>query len=223
MRSVPDARAQVVLETEVTNKGALYLYEQLDFVRDKRLRAYYMNGVGTQLCSRLLVTQLVQGGDACCVLAVLCLVCSLFAVVWYTATAWATLCFVAFFCREPASAALPHSLRAMVQMRFASSFGCHHRQRFPRNSSERAVGMLMMRATVTSCPLPGDAHRWEPLAHDGGGRACRGVAAGRGGVSAACTRRPAVHRSVVPMCVRARCTPCTSSRVRTLRSLVTTK
>jgi len=35
----------VVLETEITNKGALSLYERLDFVRDKRLHAYYMNGV----------------------------------------------------------------------------------------------------------------------------------------------------------------------------------
>ena len=36
---------QVVLETEITNKGALALYERLDFIRDKRLHAYYMNGV----------------------------------------------------------------------------------------------------------------------------------------------------------------------------------
>jgi len=35
---------QIVLETEVTNKGALSLYERLDFSRDKRLQAYYMNG-----------------------------------------------------------------------------------------------------------------------------------------------------------------------------------
>jgi peptide alpha-N-acetyltransferase len=35
----------VVLETEVTNKGALALYERLDFVRAKRLHRYYLNGV----------------------------------------------------------------------------------------------------------------------------------------------------------------------------------
>lgn len=36
---------EVVLETEVTNKGALRLYENLGFVRDKRLFRYYLNGV----------------------------------------------------------------------------------------------------------------------------------------------------------------------------------
>lgn len=36
---------EVVLETEVTNKPALRLYEQLGFVRDKRLFRYYLNGV----------------------------------------------------------------------------------------------------------------------------------------------------------------------------------
>lgn len=36
---------QVVLETEVTNKPALKLYEKLGFVRDKRLFRYYLNGV----------------------------------------------------------------------------------------------------------------------------------------------------------------------------------
>jgi len=35
----------VVLETELTNTGALALYEKLDFVRDKRLMRYYLNGV----------------------------------------------------------------------------------------------------------------------------------------------------------------------------------
>jgi peptide alpha-N-acetyltransferase len=33
-----------VLETEVTNLGALRLYEGLGFVRDKRLHRYYLNG-----------------------------------------------------------------------------------------------------------------------------------------------------------------------------------
>ena len=36
---------QVVLETEVTNSAALGLYENLGFVRDKRLFRYYLNGV----------------------------------------------------------------------------------------------------------------------------------------------------------------------------------
>ncbi|EFA02442.1 N-alpha-acetyltransferase 30 [Tribolium castaneum] len=36
---------EVVLETEVTNKPALQLYEALGFVRDKRLFRYYLNGV----------------------------------------------------------------------------------------------------------------------------------------------------------------------------------
>lgn len=36
---------EVVLETEITNKPALQLYEKLGFVRDKRLFRYYLNGV----------------------------------------------------------------------------------------------------------------------------------------------------------------------------------
>ncbi|KPP57933.1 hypothetical protein Z043_124289 [Scleropages formosus] len=36
---------EVVLETEITNKCALKLYENLGFVRDKRLFRYYLNGV----------------------------------------------------------------------------------------------------------------------------------------------------------------------------------
>ncbi|OTF77541.1 Acyltransferase-like protein [Euroglyphus maynei] len=36
---------EVVLETEVTNGPALILYENLGFVRDKRLFRYYLNGV----------------------------------------------------------------------------------------------------------------------------------------------------------------------------------
>ena len=35
---------EVVLETEVTNAGALRLYESLGFVRDKLLAKYYLNG-----------------------------------------------------------------------------------------------------------------------------------------------------------------------------------
>ncbi|KAI9100680.1 putative acyltransfersase [Phlyctochytrium arcticum] len=36
---------EVVLETEETNQGALSLYQNLGFVRDKRLCRYYLNGV----------------------------------------------------------------------------------------------------------------------------------------------------------------------------------
>nr|XP_046914158.1 N-alpha-acetyltransferase 30-like [Dermatophagoides farinae] len=36
---------EVVLETEVTNRPALMLYENLGFIRDKRLFRYYLNGV----------------------------------------------------------------------------------------------------------------------------------------------------------------------------------
>eukprot|EP01117_Protostelium_nocturnum_P008786 TRINITY_DN3150_c0_g1_i2.p1 TRINITY_DN3150_c0_g1~~TRINITY_DN3150_c0_g1_i2.p1 ORF type:complete len:180 (+),score=20.68 TRINITY_DN3150_c0_g1_i2:70-609(+) len=36
---------EVVLETEMTNKAALGLYENLGFLKDKRLNRYYMNGV----------------------------------------------------------------------------------------------------------------------------------------------------------------------------------
>lgn len=35
---------EAVLETEITNLGALRLYEGLGFVRDKRLHRYYLNG-----------------------------------------------------------------------------------------------------------------------------------------------------------------------------------
>ena len=35
---------EVVLETEVTNKAALALYQSLGFVREKRLISYYLNG-----------------------------------------------------------------------------------------------------------------------------------------------------------------------------------
>ena len=39
-----DGCDEAVLETEVTNTGALRLYEGLGFVRDKRLHRYYLNG-----------------------------------------------------------------------------------------------------------------------------------------------------------------------------------
>lgn len=35
---------EVVLETEVTNKASLKLYERLGFLRSKRLHRYYLNG-----------------------------------------------------------------------------------------------------------------------------------------------------------------------------------
>ncbi|KAI8618511.1 putative acyltransfersase [Chytriomyces sp. MP71] len=35
---------EIVLETEITNKGAQSLYENLGFIRDKRLARYYLNG-----------------------------------------------------------------------------------------------------------------------------------------------------------------------------------
>ena len=38
-------RSQVVLETEVTNKVALSLYENLGFIRERYLHQYYLNGV----------------------------------------------------------------------------------------------------------------------------------------------------------------------------------
>lgn len=40
-----DDADEVVLETEITNRPALKLYENLGFVRDKRLFRYYLNGV----------------------------------------------------------------------------------------------------------------------------------------------------------------------------------
>ncbi|EDW72809.1 uncharacterized protein Dwil_GK19277 [Drosophila willistoni] len=37
--------AEIILETELSNKPALALYESLGFIREKRLLRYYMNGV----------------------------------------------------------------------------------------------------------------------------------------------------------------------------------
>ena len=42
---IADDADEVVLETEITNKSALRLYEALGFVKDKRLFRYYLNGV----------------------------------------------------------------------------------------------------------------------------------------------------------------------------------
>lgn len=44
-RMIEQGCDEVVLETEVTNRAALNLYENLGFVRDKRLLRYYLNGV----------------------------------------------------------------------------------------------------------------------------------------------------------------------------------
>lgn len=43
-RMASDGCDEVVLETEVTNKAALGLYENLGFIRDKYLYQYYLNG-----------------------------------------------------------------------------------------------------------------------------------------------------------------------------------
>lgn len=42
---ISDGCEEVVLEAEVTNLGALRLYQALGFIRDKRLQKYYLNGV----------------------------------------------------------------------------------------------------------------------------------------------------------------------------------
>jgi peptide alpha-N-acetyltransferase len=44
-RMKADGADEVVLETELTNSGALRLYQNLGFVREKRLLRYYLNGV----------------------------------------------------------------------------------------------------------------------------------------------------------------------------------
>mmetsp|Transcript_3397 Transcript_3397/g.12270 ORF Transcript_3397/g.12270 Transcript_3397/m.12270 type:complete len:244 (+) Transcript_3397:70-801(+) len=41
---IEEGAEEVALEAEVTNKGALALYDGLGFVRDKRLHRYYLNG-----------------------------------------------------------------------------------------------------------------------------------------------------------------------------------
>lgn len=46
IESMRDSEAEeIVLETETTNNSALGLYENLGFVRDKRLSRYYLNGL----------------------------------------------------------------------------------------------------------------------------------------------------------------------------------
>ena len=48
---------EVVLETEITNKGALALYENLGFLRSKRLRRYYLNGQDAFRLKMILITE----------------------------------------------------------------------------------------------------------------------------------------------------------------------
>ena len=36
---------EVMLETEITNTAALKLYESFGFIRDKRLKCYYLSGI----------------------------------------------------------------------------------------------------------------------------------------------------------------------------------
>lgn len=46
VKAMRESKAEeVVLETEVTNKPALKLYENLGFLRDKRFFRYYLNGL----------------------------------------------------------------------------------------------------------------------------------------------------------------------------------
>lgn len=46
IEAMKEAKAdEIVLETEVTNKPALKLYENLGFLRDRRLFRYYLNGL----------------------------------------------------------------------------------------------------------------------------------------------------------------------------------
>ncbi|KAG0267345.1 hypothetical protein BG011_006762 [Mortierella polycephala] len=39
------SEAMIVLETEYTNQSAIALYQQIGFIKDKRLYRYYLNGV----------------------------------------------------------------------------------------------------------------------------------------------------------------------------------
>ena len=53
---VADGADEIMLETEVTNLAALRLYESFGFIRDKRLTAYYLNGVDAHRL-KLIVTK----------------------------------------------------------------------------------------------------------------------------------------------------------------------
>lgn len=49
--------AQVVLEAETTNQGALRLYARAGFVRDKRLGKYYLSGADAYRLKLLLPSE----------------------------------------------------------------------------------------------------------------------------------------------------------------------
>ncbi|GMH35941.1 hypothetical protein BSKO_03809 [Bryopsis sp. KO-2023] len=51
---------EVTLEAEVTNKGALKLYENLGFIRDKRLHKYYLSGTDAYRLKLLLPSKPVE-------------------------------------------------------------------------------------------------------------------------------------------------------------------
>eukprot|EP00193_Tetraselmis_chui_P003123 CAMPEP_0177756164 /NCGR_PEP_ID=MMETSP0491_2-20121128/2961_1 /TAXON_ID=63592 /ORGANISM="Tetraselmis chuii, Strain PLY429" /LENGTH=172 /DNA_ID=CAMNT_0019271725 /DNA_START=293 /DNA_END=811 /DNA_ORIENTATION=- len=59
---VADGADEVVLEAEVTNKGALGLYAGLGFIRDKRLLRYYLNGVDAFRLKLLLPPRPIHAG-----------------------------------------------------------------------------------------------------------------------------------------------------------------
>ena len=68
---VKDKADEIMLETEITNLAALRLYESFGFIRDKRLTAYYLNGVDAYRL-KLIVTPNLDGriqhaaGTGCC-------------------------------------------------------------------------------------------------------------------------------------------------------------
>ena len=57
---VEDKADEILLETEITNLAALRLYESFGFIRDKRLTAYYLNGVDAYRL-KLIVTPNLDG------------------------------------------------------------------------------------------------------------------------------------------------------------------
>ncbi len=55
---VKDSADEIMLETEVTNLAALGLYESLGFIRDKRLCAYYLNGIDAYRLKLIITPQI---------------------------------------------------------------------------------------------------------------------------------------------------------------------
>ena len=55
---VKDGADEIMLETEVTNLAALGLYESLGFIRDKRLCAYYLNGIDAYRLKLIITPQI---------------------------------------------------------------------------------------------------------------------------------------------------------------------